>query len=97
MHESPNVPDYDPADTVLLFPSANAVDLAHYPHAARVRRIVVIDSQWQKASKVAAHPNLQKLPCVMINSVRVLFGGRCYSPRGIAQDILLALPARWHG
>merc|ERR1711991_15441 len=41
MHESPEVPEYDPETTVLLFPSATAVDILEYPKLASLKRVVV--------------------------------------------------------
>ena len=38
-----------------------------------IKRIVVVDSQWQKAKAVLNHPNLQKLKCVRINSNKTAF------------------------
>ncbi len=94
MHESPNVPDFDPAETILLFPSADAVDVAAYPRLRNVKRVVVVDSQWQRTNGIMAHPNLQKLPCVVINKVCARRGSVCFISRGVtAQHILLALSA----
>lgn len=82
MHESPSVPDFDPAETILLFPSADAVDVSVYPRLRNVKRVVVVDSQWQRTNGIMAHPNLQKLPCVVINKVR----WRCLCVNGCRAD-----------
>lgn len=73
MHESPNVPEYDPSDTVLLFPSADAVDISVYPKLSEIQRVVVVDSQWQKTNGIISHPNLAKLPCVVISKQNTFF------------------------
>ena len=73
MHESPNVPDYDPKETVLLFPSATAVDISVYPDLKNIKRVVVVDSQWQKTNGIISHPNLSKLPCVVISKQNTFF------------------------
>jgi DTW domain. len=41
--------------------------------AAKIKRVVVVDSQWQKAKAVLSHPNLTKLKCVRINSSKTAF------------------------
>ena len=57
----PAVPPYDPATTLVLYPSPSAVPLSD-PSIAHllpnVRTVVVIESTWQKGGAVYSHPQL---------------------------------------
>jgi hypothetical protein len=56
------VPAYDPATTVVLFPTEDALDIWDPAlDLSQVTTAVVIEATWQKASAVIAHPNLAKL------------------------------------
>lgn len=94
MHESPNVPDYDPAETILLFPSSDAVDVADYPLLSKVKRVVVVDSQWQKTNGIISHPNLKKLPCVVISKRKTYFWR--YQPDGMGDEMLATIEAIYY-
>jgi len=72
MHEFPAVPVFDPDDTVLLFPDAEAKPLSQVD-VSKFRRAVFIDSTWQQASKVRNHKALKDLPCVMICQYNSVF------------------------
>ena len=94
MHESPNVPDYDPETTVLLFPSATAVDILDYPKLSTLKRVVVVDSQWQKTNGIISHPNLAKLPCVVISKRSTYFWR--YQPKDMGDDFLATIEAIYY-
>lgn len=94
MYESPNVPDYDPAETILLFPSADAVPVGDYPNLSKVKRVVVVDSQWQKTNGIISHPNLKKLPCVVINMRQTYFWR--YQPDGMGDEMLATIEAIYY-
>ncbi len=94
IHESTDIPVYDPKDTVLLFPSSDAVDICEYKNIANVRRVVVIDSQWQKTAGIIGHKNLACLPCVVI-SKRSTFFWR-YQPKDMGDDFLATIEAIYY-
>ena len=94
MHESPEVPEYDPETSVLLFPSATAVDIVDYPKLATLQRVIVIDSQWQKTNGIIAHPNLAKLPCVVISKRSTYFWR--YQPKDMGDDFLATIEAIYY-
>jgi hypothetical protein len=94
MHESPDIPEYDPKDTVLLFPSANAVDITEYKDLAAVRRVVVVDSQWQKTNGIIGHKNLARLPCVVISKRSTYFWR--YQPKDMGDDFLATIEAIYY-
>jgi hypothetical protein len=66
------VPQLDPATSLLLFPDAgarslDAVDLS------RIRTVAVIESTWQKGPAMARHPLLAALPHVRMDEVVTTF------------------------
>ncbi len=79
---------------MLLFPSASAVDIADYPNLAVVRRIVVVDSQWQKTSGIVGHPNLACLPRVVISSRSTYFWR--HQPKDMGDDFLATIEAIYY-
>lgn len=60
------IPNFDPATTVVLFPSEGAKILSEFEHLEAIRNVVVIDSTWQKTGRVLLHPHLQSLPHVKL-------------------------------
>ena len=68
-----NIPAYDPAETILLFPAPNARRLADFPDLAKYKRVVCVESVWSKANGVAAHPHLRDLPKAVISCEETLF------------------------
>ena len=66
---------YDAAETLLLYPAPDAVAGAALPDAvrARARRVVVLDSPWQKTGGMRAHPALRGLRCVRIRGAATAF------------------------
>jgi len=61
---------YPPASTVLLFPSAQSVRLQDLPRAEldAIERVVLVDSQWQRANAVLRHPALRALRPIHLSS-----------------------------
>lgn len=71
MHEFPDeVPVYDPATTVFLFPKEDSpyIDELSPEVASKIKTIVCCESTWQKAGSVVNHPNLKALPCVRLRN-----------------------------
>ena len=66
---------YDAAETVVLYPAEDAVGVADMPRAAleRVRRVVLLDSQWSNAPRMLRHPVLAGLRHVKIRAARTAF------------------------
>ena len=67
-----SLPPYDPATTLLLYPSPGSVSLSHprlAPLLPRVQRVVVIESTWQKGGAVysTASLGLSSLPAVHLD------------------------------
>lgn len=63
------------AETLLLYPAPDAVEVAALPDdvVARARRVVVLDSAWQKTGGMRAHPALQGLRCVRVRGAATAF------------------------
>ena len=78
-YEHPDgVPQYDAADTVLLFPDDAAVTLgeldAELPGGlASIKRVVLVESTWARARAVLRHPNVAQLRHVKIPSRQTTF------------------------
>merc|ERR1711991_279708 len=95
MREAPDeIPEYDPETTVLLFPSASAVDILDYPKLSTLKRVVVIDSQWQKTNGIVSHPSLAKLDTVIIQSRSTYFWR--YQPKDMGSDFLATIEAIYY-
>ena len=68
------LPDYDPATTVLLFPSATSRSLQDMgPELAVVRTAVIVDCTWSQAAGILSDVRLSALPHVHIASEQTLF------------------------
>ena len=64
------LPDYDPETTVLVFPSDDAQTFPSMPPAdvSKVRKIVLIDTTWQRAGHILSSPKLKGLPRVKLHA-----------------------------
>ena len=64
------LPDYDPETTVLVFPSDDAQTFPSMPPAdvGKVRKIVLIDTTWQRAGHILSSPKLKGLPRVKLHA-----------------------------
>jgi len=61
------LPDYSPEDTVVLFPTADAVELSDANlDFSKIKRAVVIEATWQKANTVVQHPKIVNLPKIKL-------------------------------
>ena len=62
-------------ETLLLYPAPDAVDVAALPDAvvAAARRVVVVDSPWQKTGGMLAHPALRGVRRVRIRGAATAF------------------------
>ncbi|EKE37003.1 DTW domain containing protein [Entamoeba nuttalli P19] len=72
--EFPNeIPQYDPNETILLFPSPDAKRLSDFDDLKKYKRMVCIESVWYKANAVLNHPNIKNLPKAIICAEETLF------------------------
>ena len=64
------LPDYDPETTVLVFPSDDAQTFPSMSPAdvGKVRKIVLIDTTWQRAGHILSSPKLKGLPRVKLHA-----------------------------
>ena len=90
--EFPEVPEYSSeGDVLLLFPKEGAKQLKEVKDLEKVKKLVVIDSQWQTAKKILSHPNLQQLPCVSLDTHQTLFWR--YHPKNVDDSGLATIEA----
>jgi DTW domain-containing protein YfiP len=60
---------FDPADTLLVFPSDDAVPCQEImPGLSAFKRLVLVDTSWQKTKSFVAHPSLAKLKRVQLQN-----------------------------
>eukprot|EP00003_Mantamonas_plastica_P021572 TRINITY_DN3515_c1_g2_i1.p1 TRINITY_DN3515_c1_g2~~TRINITY_DN3515_c1_g2_i1.p1 ORF type:complete len:318 (-),score=87.65 TRINITY_DN3515_c1_g2_i1:665-1618(-) len=64
--------DFDEADTVILYPGENAIDIQDLDLDA-VKRVVVIDGTWSQAKTMSRDPALTKLKQVKIGNYETMF------------------------
>ncbi|ELP83919.1 hypothetical protein EIN_311800 [Entamoeba invadens IP1] len=67
------IPEYDSNETLLLFPSEDAKKLSEIPDLKKYKRVVCIESVWDKANAVKCHKNLVNLPKAVICAESTLF------------------------
>jgi len=74
VYEFPQFPDYrtDLNDVVLLFPSKEA-KFIHEVDLKRIKKIVVLDSQWQNTNKMLRDEKLQSMTTIKIDSYKTKF------------------------
>jgi hypothetical protein len=62
------VPAYDRDTTVLVYPSEDATTLPamSLEQLRGVKRVVLVDSSWEKSKKIMRHQSVQSLPCVKL-------------------------------
>ncbi|ELR13901.1 DTW domain containing 1, putative [Acanthamoeba castellanii str. Neff] len=72
VHTFPDLPDYNPDEVFLLYPSKDAKNIEDID-VSKMKKLVVIDSTWQKAKTILRDERVSKLPCVKINSQKTLF------------------------
>ena len=66
---------YDPKETIVLYPAEDAVTVAEMPaeELARVKRVVLLDSQWSNAPRMLRHRALSGLRHVKIQTAKTAF------------------------
>jgi len=72
MFEFPNFPEYDFDSTLLLFPSKNALSVQEVDFT-NIKKVVFIDSQWQKTKRMLNHEGLSKLRSLKIDLQKTMF------------------------
>jgi DTW domain-containing protein YfiP len=91
IHEFPDHPAFDPAETVLLFPSDDATPISELD-ISKVKRVVFIDSQWNRVNRILPDEKLARLPKVKITSYKTHFWR--YQQEGA--DCLSTIEAIYH-
>mmetsp|Transcript_34596 Transcript_34596/g.86937 ORF Transcript_34596/g.86937 Transcript_34596/m.86937 type:complete len:304 (+) Transcript_34596:3445-4356(+) len=73
-HQYPDVPQFEEG-TVVLYPSKDAVGLEEMSteELSSIKKVVFIESQWQKGNRVASHENLASLKRVKIKQRQTRF------------------------
>lgn len=72
--EYPEVPsELDPANTLVLYPSADSVELHEVEHLERYTNVVFVDSTWQQSTKIARDERVTRFKHVRIKSQTSLF------------------------
>ncbi|KAL6050615.1 DTW domain-containing protein 1 [Balamuthia mandrillaris] len=72
MYEYPEFPDFSEEGTFLLFPSPEAKSIQELD-ISQMKRLIVIDSTWQKAKVILRDERVKRLPCIQIESHKTLF------------------------
>jgi DTW domain-containing protein YfiP len=75
VHVFPSMPAFDRADTLVLFPTADAVEVASLNEAARaaVRRVVLVEGTWTSTAAMMKHARLRGLRTVKISASPSLY------------------------
>jgi DTW domain-containing protein YfiP len=72
MWEFPNIPTFNPEETLVLFPSVEAKSLNEID-LKKFRRAVFIDCTWNQTHPIVTHPNIVNLTRIKIQNHRTLF------------------------
>lgn len=94
VHKYPEeLPDFDPKSTVLLFPDEKSVSIDDESiDPATIKRLVVVESTWQKARSVARNPKLARLRRVHIRQKE----GTFWRHQELGNQFLSTLEATYH-
>ena len=92
--EFPEVPKYNKDEVLLLFPQKDAKLLKDIKDLDKIKKLVVIDSQWQTTKKMLNHENLCDLNCVIINTHDTLFWR--YQPKSVDEKGLATIEAIYY-
>eukprot|EP00897_Mesotaenium_endlicherianum_P010569 jgi/Mesen1/9540/ME000064S08884 len=84
------LPTFDPASTVLLFPSPQSVPIDEVDTEA-VKSVVVVESKWKGSQAILNDPALSRLPHVRLRSTQTAFWR--YTTRGITSDAVSTIEA----
>ncbi|CAD5233325.1 unnamed protein product [Bursaphelenchus xylophilus] len=64
---APEIPQFDAADTAIIFPSQSALPIDQFlEQRPALRRLIVLDSTWNAVGQLRNMPQLRKLPCVAL-------------------------------
>lgn len=72
VYEFPNFPEYNRDETLLLFPGKDSLAIEEIDFST-IRKVVFVDSQWQKTKRMLHDPKLQGLRCVRIDMQKTTF------------------------
>jgi len=86
LHTFPDIPDYSPSSTLLVFPGPHSSSLAQLCQAASQQarreegelgfpytRVVFVDSTWNQCHGICEDPRLSRLPCVILDPRSTMF------------------------
>lgn len=71
-YEFPIFPEYNPSETLVLFPSPDAKSLSEIDLSC-FRKVVFIDSTWQQTFAIRTHPIILSLTKIKLNNHKTLF------------------------
>ncbi|GJP55762.1 hypothetical protein CLOM_g14691 [Closterium sp. NIES-68] len=92
--EAGGLPRFDPADTVVLFPSGDAREVGDMgaEERRRVKRVVLLESKWKGAPALLSLRQLSSLPHIRLpGCIRSAFWR--YHTRGVAPDAVSTVEA----
>lgn len=69
----PDVPELNPNETLLLYPSAQSVELGEIDNLEQYKNVVFIESTWQKSKGMARDPRVIKFKHIRIPAKTTLF------------------------
>ncbi|KAK2947457.1 putative DTW domain protein [Blattamonas nauphoetae] len=72
IHEFPNFPDFNPKETLCLFPAEDAKLLEDFD-VSPFKQVVFIDSTWSQAKQICRDARIQSLTKVRIHDQKTLF------------------------
>lgn len=73
IHTYPTVPELNPATTLVLYPSASAVEIEEVTDVTAVTDVVFVDSTWQQSKAIAADERVTKYRHVKLSGIVSLF------------------------
>jgi len=91
VHTFPELPEYDSEEVFLLFPSKDAKTIEEID-ISKMKKLVVIDSTWQKAKCILRDERVSKLRCVKIESHNTLF----WRYQTVGKDCLATIEAIYY-
>lgn len=69
---SPALHEWDPEDTVVLFPSDDAISVKDLDFS-KIKHVVFVESQWHTAKRILKAPQVARLPHVKIENYETRF------------------------
>jgi len=83
--------EWDPEDTVLLFPSPGAVSVKDLDFK-KVKHVVFLECQWHNAKRILAEPKIARLPHVKIHNYETRF----WRWQNVGNDCLATIEAIYY-